>query len=924
MEVRPKMKRQRDERNTFMMANHATANKDSGDSSVIAAGPPIEFLLALFAGKDIILTRPIETWTDPDGKKQERIIWKEIWHHKANHYTDASVWRQLLGLSERERANIFLSVCPRYGGEGCFDLRWQVRTVRTLWSDIDGCCPSEATKRIKAAKLPLPSITNCSGTGTHAYWILGEAYLIDDVADPPPVLTEWIDRGEGMRKLKRKYIKGPKKADRIYLYLPDKKGGDSGRHNPECPWGDISPKAQHIEDVLSGIAGKIGGDHVMNLDRLLRMPNTLNRKNQRNGHPPLPCEVVEISDRRYTLADFEHLATEAPQRVRREAVARMRLPSIRKLTPRKDDSLNGLINACNAAPVGERSERDWNLVCWAVEHGVNRETLWEQVQNIGKFAEAGRRYFDLCIEKAELHTREVVYEKIQLRTKKPSSNGTAHPYSAASGSNGVPPTPPGDGGGDDGNEEGGAENNAVPGETLTDPHRLARAWLGRCATHKQFGDAAAYYRMQYWLWEKTRWRAGPDHEMKARVNRFVRETIAEDYLTMAGADQPLPAVTRELVSNVLAAIEGQVLVPQDVEMPCWRGNDNPGRRNWIECQNGILDVDALLAGADQVMRPHTPLWFSPTCLPYEFNPDADCPKWTAFLTRNLADDPGKARLLQQFAGYLVLPDTTQQRAMAMIGEGANGKSVVCEALTGMLGGDNVSTEPLELFADKFRLVNTLGKLANITAEVGELDKVAEGQLKAFIVGDPMSFEMKFKPAFTARPTARLLIATNNAPRFSDKSDGIWRRLILMPFTIQIPEGDRIAGMDKREWWERAGELPGILNWALGGLADLHKEGRFTIPQSCCTAADELRLESNPARMFLTEHYEAGTGFVFKALIYQHYKDWCRDRNYHALADRGFGKEVRRAFKVVKDGKAVNVATGTRENTYDGVEPRQSG
>ena len=220
-------------------------------------------------------------------------------------------------------------------------------------------------------------------------------------------------------------------------------------------------------------------------------------------------------------------------------------------------------------------------------------------------------------------------------------------------------------------------------------------------------------------------------------------------------------------------------------------------------------MDALLAGADQVLRPHTPLWFSPTCLPYDFDADADCPRWCGFLKRNLGDDPAKQRLLQQWAGYLLQHDTSLQRFLVMAGEGANGKSVACEVLIALLGEDNVSTEPLELFGDKFRLVGTLGKLANITAEVDELDRVAEGFLKAFVVGEPMSFEQKYKAAFTARPTARMMLATNNIPHFSDRSDGLWRRMLLLPFTVQIPEAERIAGMSKREYWQASEEMPEI-------------------------------------------------------------------------------------------------------------------
>jgi phage/plasmid-associated DNA primase len=143
-------------------------------------------------------------------------------------------------------------------------------------------------------------------------------------------------------------------------------------------------------------------------------------------------------------------------------------------------------------------------------------------------------------------------------------------------------------------------------------------------------------------------------------------------------------------------------------------------------------------------------------------------------------------------------------------------------MTALLGEQNVSTVPLELFGDKFRLVNTLGKLANIVAEVGELDKMAEGYLKAFVVGDPMDFEMKFKQAFRTCPTARLVLATNNMPRFSDKTDGIWRRVLLLPFVVQISKSEAIRGMDPVEWWQERGELPGIFLWALAGLADLRR------------------------------------------------------------------------------------------------------
>src|SRR5262249_9900148 len=164
-------------------------------------------------------------------------------------------------------------------------------------------------------------------------------------------------------------------------------------------------------------------------------------------------------------------------------------------------------------------------------------------------------------------------------------------------------------------------------------------------------DSAAYYRSQYYRWTKTHWRVVPDNEFKAELNRFIRRDL-EILARNCDEKDDLPVVTRELVSNVVAAIEGHTVIPQQTPSPCWLGDKPPAKKNWIALQNGILDVDAALAGKTDVLRPHSPLWFSPTCLPYAYDPNAACPLWRAFLKRNLGDDPGKQRLLQQWCGYL--------------------------------------------------------------------------------------------------------------------------------------------------------------------------------------------------------------------------------------------------------------------------------
>jgi P4 family phage/plasmid primase-like protien len=865
------------------------------------------FLGALFAPEEIILLRPTEVWIEA-GKKRSRVIYKaERYLRPCDLARRPDRWHSLLDVAEQEHANLFFGVCPRFGDGGRFDLAAQVRVVRVLWADLDDCTPKEALKRCEAAGLPRPSIIVCSGNGVHLYWLLAEPYLIDDMPDPLPVFKEFIEQG-GDKKLVRKYVIGPDE-ERVYQYLDA--GNKRRNHDPVFP-SDLSDKAQHVQHVLKGLATAAGGDHTTDLARLLRLPGTFNRKDERNGREPRPCVLFECDPtRRYPFSLFEPHADASPDLVKERAASKIKLKVGVRLTNSRRNNLLDRINRCATAEIGARSGHDWSLVCYCIEEGYDKEQIWAEVQEAGKFGERGRTYFDLTWAKAEKHTRLRLYERSV------GANTTAHRRSATSpptasgaernGTCGGTPAPPEEGGG----TEEGAVHEDGPQEAITDPHRLARCYREQRAAHPD-RCTLTFFQEFFWSWNGSRWRMLSDKEMEAAVNSFCKEQLDRDVLaiqeeTWDGEDAPpaVPPVTATMVRDVLLALRATTIVkPYGTAQPVWLG-DQPGPRNWIALGNGILDVEAWLDGKANALRPHSPLWFSPVCLPYDFQPGAGCPTLEKVLARNLVNDTGKPLLLQQFVGYLLLPDLQQQQYLEMHGEGNNGKSVLCAMITALLGEENVSTVPLELFSDKFRLVGTLGKLANITAEVGELDKIAEGQLKSFVAGDLMEFERKFKQPFSARPTARLVLATNNPPQFSDKSDGIFRRRIPLPFTVQIPEEEKVKGMDKVEFWQQSGELPGILNWALRGLHSLRLAKQFTIPHACRVASEQLRQDSNPARRFLQERYKVGPGCgTPTAWVYEEYREWCAATGHRPLADNTFGKEVVRAFKEVKPGKVM--------------------
>jgi hypothetical protein len=385
------------------------------------------FVNALFLPDDVIVIRPIETWTEGVGeskKKRSKVAYEFIRYTRAATLASApGLWAMTLEEAQQAKANVFFGVCPRYksGKNRKYDRAFQIRVVRALWADLDNCTVDEALRRCEQAGLPRPSIVVKSGHGVHLYWLLAEPYLIDDAGDPPPVRQEWVELADGKRR-PRNYVELPD-AVRVYEFFADPRtGGDSKKKNPEFP-DRLSAKALHVQHVQQGMAKQIGGDHTQDLSRLLRLPFTLNRKDERNGKEPVPCELVECDPaRRYAFADFERFAAHSPEKVRAGELAQIRLPK-RKLTQGRLDKLGDHINHCITAD--DRSRADFRLCCFAISQGLDKEEVWRQVAEVGKFGERGRPYFDLTWANAEERVRVLIYDRARQKGAKagPGTNG---------------------------------------------------------------------------------------------------------------------------------------------------------------------------------------------------------------------------------------------------------------------------------------------------------------------------------------------------------------------------------------------------------------------------------------------------------------------------------------------------------------------
>jgi P4 family phage/plasmid primase-like protien len=393
-----------------------------------------------------------------------------------------------------------------------------------------------------------------------------------------------------------------------------------------------------------------------------------------------------------------------------------------------------------------------------------------------------------------------------------------------------------------------------------------------------------------------------------------RRDAGRDKAKLTRSLQVVQPVTNAMASATLNALRSRARKVPDTDAGGWFD----GRRDdrLIPVVNGLLDP------VTRKLTPHTPDYFSPFApLPVGYDANAADPvAFLALLNELMEGDDKRVAVLQEVFGACLDPWLHVKFFAAFVGAGDNGKSVVQTVLTAMLGARNVSGVKLDqLSSQRFAAFGMFGKLANVVGDQSYFDSGDEGRLKELTGGDrSVTFEQKGRDPFSARNTARIIIACNTTPTFGDKSNAIWNRFTPIPFRYIVPaEAKNPALLDPATW---TGELPSILRWSLDGLDRLRDRRAFTQSDECDALKAEHQLRSDPVREFLSDHVEAKDGGTIPRdqmqTLYTKYAQWCADSGLIRWLDRiAFGRAIGRTFPGAKSdtdrekGKTVRVWTG---------------
>ncbi len=483
--------------------------------------------------------------------------------------------------------------------------------------------------------------------------------------------------------------------------------------------------------------------------------------------------------------------------------------------------------------------------------------------------------------------------------------------------------------------------NGLANEADDDPHRLARVFLWghvRDLTRTSAKVPAEFLRLRYhkeeWIeYDGAAYRPAPPKEIRARVtdaaktefDRINREKLAERSQRPSdaeGKEKPPPethSVSVRLAGDVLQALTGLTLLPATIEPPAWlSGAGRFPADEVLATRNALVHLPSLVRRDAVHSCPPSLNFFSLNALDYDFDADAPAPAtWLAFLRQLWPDDAQSIDTLQEWFGYLLTPDTRQQKILMIVGPRRSGKGTISRVLRALIGPANVAGPTLSSLASHFGLWPLLGKTAAIISDArlsGRSDMATIVERLLSISGeDALTVDRKNLTPVTTKLATRLVILTNELPRLDDASGAMPSRLILLhtPRTWYGQEDpyltDRILA-----------ELPGILMWAVIGWQRLRERGRFRQPESGQEMLDEIEDLSSPVSSFIREHCVLSPAlFTSVDDLFTRWKEWCakqgRDKPGTVAV---FGRNLLAAAPALKRARPGN--DESRVRGYQGI------
>jgi len=277
-------------------------------------------------------------------------------------------------------------------------------------------------------------------------------------------------------------------------------------------------------------------------------------------------------------------------------------------------------------------------------------------------------------------------------------------------------------------------------------------------------------------------------------------------------------------------------------------------------------------------------------------------------------------LLYEIIAFSIYPEYFLNRIFCLIGSGSNGKSKYLEILRKFVGNGNTTTSELDLLTTgRFESAKLYKKLVCLIGETNFKQNGNTSVLKRLTGGDPCNYEFKNKLPFTDINYAKIIIATNSIPITYDKTEGFYRRWMIIDFPNKFAERKDILSTipDK--------EFENLTLKSINILKRLLKEREFTEEGTIESRKEKYENASNPFNLFISEYCIEDKKYEIPLFeLFDNYVIFLDKSGKRIISKKEFKNELNnKNYNIIKKSKRFDDGSKTNWLYVKGIKLKDS-
>jgi putative DNA primase/helicase len=457
-----------------------------------------------------------------------------------------------------------------------------------------------------------------------------------------------------------------------------------------------------------------------------------------------------------------------------------------------------------------------------------------------------------------------------------------------------------------------------------EPYSIAKEFIRR--EYCKYGHLGLYYKGEaFWQFNGSCYEELEFAVLSAEVFGFLNR--AKCYIN----NNPVSIIVKpDDVNDIMKCIKAGTTIPAKLPQPCWIDTETPAPELFA-FKNKLINVRT-----GETFDPTPRLWIT-DAVDFNYDENAECPRWERFLKEIQPDDPDAQNCIEEQLGYGMTYDMHFDKIAAWFGKPRAGKSTLLHIQEKLIGSRAFAPMSFhDWMRGEFSRENMIGKKVVAFSDVrlkpprvygstgydpGGLDHRSVQELLKISGRDASSLGVKYKKAWEGKPTCKIIITSNHALNIQDPI--LLTRLVMVDFQQSwLDRSDRDDHLREK----LDAELPGIANRCLAAYRRLLERKRFIQPASASGLARRVAALTNPIAAFMQDCWvvdNKAKGPVAAEIKYS-FDTWCEGNHRVDLVGSYPRNELIKAIKAIDAYSWLhNFRAHGDVRRYPGIRPRTS-